>query len=504
MSIFKDCDIRGVYGEDLMEREMTAIGAAVAEILDGRSIVVGGDFRTHTPPLKQAFIEALLQGGAEVTDVGQVSTPQLYFSKRYLHTYASAQITASHNPPKYNGLKLMFGDLPIRPEDIEQIGRRAEELLGAEKAAGSGTEVSFKTNAAGSGTEVSAEANTVGSGTEVFCETNAAGNGTEVFSKANAVASGKKKTAGSGLLRSKDTTAAYEEMLLGRVRPLTRKLHVVIDAGNGAMSEIAPRVAKKAGAEVTPLFCEYDGTFPNRDPNPAVVSHIQALCEKVPQVHADLGIAFDGDGDRAIFVDAEGKPLMAEEAMVIFANALAKPGDSVVYDLKCSSILKQAVLRRGAEPIMERSGHAFIRRHFIRESSVFAGEVSGHYFFRELTGDDGLYALMVMLDILEESGESVRRLLDGVQYTAITPDIRIRADEEQIEQVMNRMEEWAAEPEVHPVYIDGIRLEFPDDSWILLRRSITEPAFTVRLEAPEKKGLEKLKKTAEERLKSVL
>ena len=442
MSIFKDCDIRGVYGEDFTEREAAAIGTAVAERLKGRSIVVGGDFRTHTSQLKQAFIRALLEGGAGVTDVGLVSTPQLYFSKRHLKTYASAQITASHNPPKYNGLKLMFGDLPVQPEDIARIGQRAEDLL---KMAD----------------------------TDRAC---------------------------GGMLQTADTTDAYETMLLGRLRPLTRRIHIVIDAGNGAMSEIAPRVAKKAGAEVTPLFCEYDGSFPNRDPNPAVLSHITALCRKVQEVHADLGIAFDGDGDRAIFVDAAGTPLIAEEAMVIFTHALACPGDSVVYDLKCSSILKQAILQQGAEPVMERSGHAFIRRNFIERNSVFAGEVSGHYFFRELTGDDGLYAMMVMLDIMEKTGKGLRELLDGVRYTAITPDIRIRAGEKEIEEVMHRMEEWAKEPEVHPVYIDGIRLEFPDESWLLLRRSITEPAFTVRLEAGDETELQLLRKEAEERL----
>ena len=454
MSIFKDCDIRGVYGEDFTEREAAAIGTAVAEVLQGRSIVVSGDFRTHTPALKKAFTEALLAGGAEIWDIGQASTPQLYFSKRYLHTYASAQITASHNPPQYNGLKLMIGDLPVCPEDIRQIGERAEQILrgGAGRKTGE--------------------------------------NGEE------------KNGRSSGTLHRADTTEAYEQMLLARLRPVSRKLHIVIDAGNGAMSEIAPRVAQKAGIGVTPLFCAYDGTFPGRDPNPAVLSHITALREKVKEVKADLGIAFDGDGDRAIFVDSDGTPLIAEEAMVIFTHTLAKPGDSIVYDLKCSSILKQAILCRGAEPVMERSGHAFIRRNFMQRKSVFAGEVSGHYFFRELEGDDGLYAMMVMLDIMEESGKTLRGLLEGVRYTAITPDIRIRAGQQEIEEVMQRMENWAAEPEVHPVYIDGIRLEFPDGSWLLLRRSITEPAFTVRLEAPDEEKLQILRKKAEVVLKT--
>ena len=468
MSIFKDCDIRGVYGEDFTEREADAIGAAVAELLQGRSIVVSGDFRTHTPPLKEAFTKALLAGGAEVWDIGQASTPQLYFSKRYLHTYASAQITASHNPPKYNGMKLMFGDMPIRPEDIEQIGERALQIM-------SGDEKSRESD----------DANRSGEDK---------GNNGVLCTRCG------ERGENPGKYHKTDTTEAYETMLLARLRPVSRNLHIVIDAGNGAMSEIAPRVARKAGIQVTPLFCEYDGAFPNRDPNPAVLSHITALCDKVKEVNADLGIAFDGDGDRAIFVDSNGIPLIAEEAMVIFTDALAGPGDSVVYDLKCSSILKQAVLRCGSEPVMERSGHAFIRRNFMQRNSVFAGEVSGHYFFRELEGDDGLYAMMVMLDIMEETGKSLRGLLRNVQYTAITPDIRIRADQEEIEEVMRRMENWTGEAGVHPVYIDGIRLEFPDDSWLLLRRSITEPAFTVRLEAPDEEKLRTLRKEAEKRL----
>lgn len=436
MSIYKDCDIRGVYGVDLTEQDMSAIGAALAVELAGRSIVVGGDYRLHTPPLKAALIDALVRGGAAVYDVGQVSTPQLYFSKTHLGTYASAQVTASHNPAKYNGLKLMLGQWPITPEDIRHLAALAA-----------------------SGASVS----------------------------------------GSGSVTQVDTGDAYADMVR-KAGNAARPLHMVIDAGNGAMSQAAPAVMASLGHRVEPLFCDFDGSFPNRDPNPAVPSHLTALCRRVRETGADFGVAFDGDGDRAIFVDGDGVPLLAEEALVIFANHLVQPGDTVVYDLKCSSIFRRAVEARGGTAIMERSGHAFIRRTFMERGSVLAGEVSGHYFFRELAGDDGLYALAVLSSILSRTDRTLRQLLDGVSYPAITPDLRIQASGEEIDAVLARMEQWAANSGAAVSRLDGIRLEFPDGSWTLLRRSITEPAFTVRLEAPTAQGLQQLREQAAQAL----
>ena len=429
MSIYKDCDIRGVYGRDLTEAEMRDIGRAVGTQLAGRTIVVGGDFRTHTPALKAALLEGLLECGAQVTDVGQLSTPQLYFSKRYLDSYASAQVTASHNPAQYNGLKLMFGKEPTGPEQMRALEQR-------------------------------------------------------VHTKAFTVA--------QGSCRQVSTDAAYFAMLT-RGFPSIRPLKVVIDAGNGAMSEAAPRVMRALGLEVVPLFCTYDGTFPNRDPNPAVRAHLTVLCKTVVDAGADFGVAFDGDGDRAVFVDAAGEILSAEESMVIFIRHLLKPGESVVYDLKCSSILARAVKDCGGTAYMERSGHGFIRQHFLQIGSVLAGEVSGHFFFRELGGDDGLYALVRMAEILGTSQNSLRDLLAGVQYTAITPDIRVPAAPEEIARVFDAMERWAAAQHADISRLDGVRAQLRDGSWVLLRRSITEPAYTLRLEAADEAALAALK-----------
>ena len=437
MGIYKDCDIRGVYGEDLTEEVIASIGGAVATMLEGKSIVVGGDYRTHTPRLKKAFVDALLAAGADVYDVGQVSTPHLYFSKRFLGTYASAQVTASHNPAKYNGVKLMFGEQPALADTIGRVRELAE-----------------------------------------------AGD----FPRAE------------GTLHTVDTTAEYEKMLVERFGGLERRLKVVVDAGNGAMSEVAPEVMRRLGFEVVPLFCEYDGTFPNRNPNPALAEATVPLCEKVVEVGADFGVAFDGDGDRAIFVDERGKALIAEEALVIYVDHLVHEGDSVVYDLKCSSILRNAVMAHGGDPIMERSGHGFIRGHLIRANAVLGGEVSGHYFFNELHGDDGLYATVVMADILTHSAESIRGQLKDVVYTSITPDIRVRATSDEIDAVFDRMESWAEEEGIEPVRVDGVRLEFADGSWALLRRSITEPAFTMRFEAASDEALSDLKHLAAQRL----
>ncbi len=445
MSIYKDCDIRGTYGDDLTEDVIARIGGAVATMLDGKPIVVGGDFRTHTPQLKRAFVDALIAAGADVTDVGNVSTPQLYFSKRHLGIYASAQVTASHNPPQYNGVKLMFGDAPALADTIEHVRELAE-----------------------------------------------AGD----FPQAE------------GSYREVDTTDAYVDMLVERFgTPLAEgeRLRVVCDAGNGATGPIGPRVLEACGLDVVPLFCDPDGRFPNRNPNPALAEATVKLCAAVREHEADFGVAFDGDGDRAIYVDASGEALIAEEGMVIFANALVKPGDAVVYDLKCSTILKAAVEQRGGEPIMERSGHGFIRTHLIASNAVFGGEVSGHYFFRELAGDDGLYATVVLARILadaraERPGCTLRDLLADVRYTAITPDIRIRATPEDCDAALDTMERWCADEGVDPIRIDGIRLERADGSWVLVRKSITEPSYTVRLEAPTEEGLAALKREAAERL----
>lgn len=447
MSIYMDCDIRGTYGDDLDEEVIARIGGAVAIMLEGRPIVVGGDFRTHTPQLKGAFVEALLAAGAHVIDVGQVSTPQLYFSKRHLDVYASAQVTASHNPPQYNGVKLMFGDAPALADTINRVRDLAE-----------------------------------------------AGE----FPQAE------------GTYEQVDTTEDYVAMLVERFgEPLDaaagQSLRIVCDAGNGAMSPIAPRVLEACGLDVIPLFCEPDGRFPNRNPNPALAEATVKLSAAVLEHGADLGVAFDGDGDRAIYVDAEGRALIAEESMVIFANALANAGDSVVYDLKCSTILKSAIEARGARPIMERSGHGFIRTRLIGEPCVFGGEVSGHYFFNELCGDDGLYATVVLARILadaraERPGCGLRDLLADVRYTSITPDIRIRSTPEECDAALDVMRAWCAEEGVEPVTVDGLRLERADGSWVLVRKSITEPAYTVRLEAPTAEGLAALRREAAERL----
>lgn len=430
MSIYKDCDIRGVYGSELTQDVLRDIGRAIGTQLSGRTIVVGGDCRTHTPVLKNALLEGLLECGAHVTDVGQVSTPQLYFSKRHLGTYASAQVTASHNPAKYNGLKIMFGQEPTGPEQMRALEQRVRA--------------------------------------QDFCWAD-------------------------GTYRQVSTDAAYAAMLTENF-PAIRPLKVAIDAGNGAMSQTAPAVMRALGLDVVPLFCSFDGTFPNRDPNPAVRSHLTALQAAVVETGADFGAAFDGDGDRVVFVDAAGTILSAEESMVIFIRHFVKPGETVVYDLKSSSILPRAVEVCGGTAHMERSGHGFIRQHFLRAQSVLAGEVSGHFFFRVLGGDDGLYALVRMAEILGQTDDTLRGLLDDVEYPAITPDIRIQAAPEEITRVFAAMEAWATAQCAAVSHLDGIRATCANGSWVLLRRSITEPAYTLRMEAPDEAALDALRR----------
>lgn len=430
MSIYKDCDIRGIYGIDIYDATAYEIGRAIGTMAADKNIVVAGDYRLHTPILQENLIRGLSGSGANVLDIGQMSTPEFYFYKSRLNYGTGVMVTASHNPPEYNGFKIMLGNLPVVPEDIKQI-----ELL----------------------------------------------------------VKGKNYSEGQGLVRQLRFKNEYVNSILNAFPNVHNSYKVVVDAGNGAFSETAPKLFHALGFEVVELFCRIDGSFPGRDPNPAVFSHIEKLCNLVPACGAQLGLAFDGDGDRVVFVDEKGTPLLAEEALVIFMqSAFEKTPSSVVYDIKCSSIVKAEAEKLGARALMERSGHAFIKRRLLETKSALAGEVSGHFFFHEIGGDDGLYAAIRMADILYRSGKTVREHLKDIRYPAITPDIRLQMDEQSIQALFGAFETWAKRYAVDRT--DGLRLEKADGSWSLLRRSVTECGVTLRFEAPDESLLNELLK----------
>lgn len=422
MSIYKECDIRGVYGKDLDEDTAYGIGRAVGSMMSGRQTAVGGDVRVSTPVLKQNLIRGLLESGANVTDLGTVPTPAFYFALEKLSADGGITVTASHNPPQYNGFKLMLGKMPVTPEMMRDIERLVNEK-------------GFKT--------------------------------------------------GRGTLDFREVMSEYENSLTNKFKK--GALKVVIDCGNGAMSEIAPRVFEKLGYRVVRLFCAFDGTFPNRDPNPAVYEHIGALREAVKKNHADFGIAFDGDGDRVIFVDDQGEAIGSERSFVLIIRKYLKDRpSSVVYDQKSSSIVKNVIAELGGQPLPERSGHAFIKKRFLENRSTLAGEISGHYFFGELGYDDGLYTALVMAELVGESGKRLSDLIKDVPRPLITPDIRFFCPFGKQDDLLERIRSLK---EKYPVSeLDGVRVEFPF-GWLLVRRSVTEEGMTVRFEGDDEDAM---------------
>lgn len=242
------------------------------------------------------------------------------------------------------------------------------------------------------------------------------------------------------------------------------------------------------------LFCEPDGRFPNRSPNPAVVANLEALREAVVRSQADLGAAFDGDGDRVVFVDERGRVVESDRSIVLFArHLLSDDGGEVLYDIKCSSVVPEEVRRSGGTPIMEKSGHAFIKTTLLRRQAVMGGEISGHFFFGELGRDDGLYATLLMLKILDQSTEGLAEMVDTVPRYPITPDIRLPASPAEVETILVELRDgFCYRDDWEISTLDGVRID-RDDGWALIRPSVTQPLVTLRFEAHSEASLREIR-----------
>ncbi|MEG1604969.1 MAG: phosphomannomutase/phosphoglucomutase [Clostridia bacterium] len=428
MSIYKDCDIRGVFGRELFARDGHDVGRALAALRPGGVFRVGGDVRLSTPELKAALIEGLVEGGANVQDMGTIATPVLYWALKRPGADGGVMVTASHNPAQYNGLKFMLGNQPVTRALIDRI-----EALVARGA---------------------------------FPE-------------------------GAGRLEALDVLPGYLGAMKARFGCAPRG-KVVVDAGNGAMSLIAPEALRACGYQVVELFCTPDGAFPNRAPNPAEYGELTALKALVVKERAAFGVAFDGDGDRAVFVDELGEVVVSERALVVFIRHLlsGKPAP-VVYDQKSSSVVKDAIRQMGGTPVAERSGHTFIKRRFLALGAALAGEVSGHFFFGELGYDDGLFAALLMGEALSKAGTTLSQALLNVVCPPITPDLRVFCAYARQDALLG---EVAQAFEGHPITrMDGVRVETAD-GWLLVRKSVTAEQVTVRVEGRTFEALNELLK----------
>jgi phosphomannomutase/phosphoglucomutase len=394
-------------------------------------VVVGGDNRVSTPELKCGLIDGLVEAGCEALDIGAVATPVFYYALKKLSAAGGVMVTASHNPAEYNGFKLSFGQKPVGEEDIADIGRL------------------------------------VLSGTTI--NPNGA-NGKVIFVP--------------------DIIENYITHIKNRAPKPKTRLKAVIDAGNAIAGTIAPNLYRQMGYDVVELYCESDGRFLNRSPNPSLPENLSELSKTVKENRADFGVAFDGDADRAAFVDNKGNALDNDKIIMLIARDLLKnERGTIIYDAKCSMAVAEEITRAGGRAIMARAGHTFSKAAFQREGALFAGEISGHFFFRELGVDDAMFAGLKVGALIADKGQPLACLAQTLPQYLLTPDIRVEYIKDDKKEVLEEIA--CLLKEYNPNRTDGVRIEFPD-GWGMIRASVTEPLFTFRFEAKSPERLEEI------------
>jgi phosphomannomutase/phosphoglucomutase len=444
-SIFRAYDIRGVVDKTLTPTVARAIGLAIGSVARERGLsefVVGRDGRTSGPMLSAELIRGLRAAGCDVIDIGQVPTPVLYFATFHLNTGSGVMVTGSHNPPEYNGFKIVVGGETLAEEQIADLYAR--------------------------------------------------------------IAEGRLAT-GSGGLQSMDVGADYIERITGDVQ-VERPLKVVIDAGNGVAGGVAPQVLEGIGCEVVPLYCEVDGNFPNHHPDPSEPRNLQDLIMSVKQMKADLGVAFDGDGDRLGVVTAAGEIIYPDRLLMLFAIDVLNrnPGAAIIYDVKCTGHLQDVVLRHGGSPIMWKTGHSLIKAKMREEDAELAGEMSGHFFFRErwYGFDDGIYAAARLAEILAASDRAPQALFDELPKGVSTPELKIAMTEGEHYAFIAKFRERATFPGARVSTIDGVRADY-NDGWGLVRCSNTTPSLVLRFDADSAEALARIQNAFREQLLAV-
>jgi phosphomannomutase/phosphoglucomutase len=431
--IFRAYDIRGIFGEDLTEEVATRIGAAFAKFLDGKNLVVGRDVRISGEKLRDAMISGLVTR-CDVTDVGVVPTPLLYFAANRLRKDAGIMVTASHNPPQWNGFKAFRGQKgSIYGKDMETIRDFAKAVDPQKLGEKRGKAVSHE-----------------------------------------------------GII------GEYQDFVQSKIR-LERKLKVVADTANGTCGLVAPALFERLGCEILTLNKEPDGTFPAHLPVPKE----ETLCELMKEVvrrKADFGVGYDGDGDRAVFIDEKGKLIPGDLTLLIFAkDALQKhPGGKVVYELSCSMAVEEYVKKLGGIPLVERVGHTFIMDKMIGEQALLGGEKSSHFYFADVYGmDDGTFASMKLAEILSKSDKKLSEMVASLPQYPSVYEKNFECPDNQKFRVIENVRSQFKGYGLKTLDIDGVKL-IEDDGWVILRASNTEPVVRISAEARTKEKLKKL------------
>ena len=428
--IFREYDIRGIADEELLNAEVELLGRALGTYLirhSGSSICLGRDCRLSGSRIHDALLRGLLASGAHVLDIGIVPTPLLYYSVVHFDACGGIMITGSHNPPEYNGIKTVCGSGTLHGEEIQQVLKLIQ------------------------------------------------GNDFE---------------SGAGTVKDIDAVSPYVEEIASQFQ-FSRRIKVVLDAGNGTAGPVVHRLLEKLNVEAVELFFEMDGRFPNHHPDPTVPANLRDLAKAVGKEKAELGIAFDGDADRIGALDENGETIYGDMLLLIFGREILsrKPGATFIGEVKCSQAMYDKLSELGGNPIMYKTGHSLIKAKMKQAKAELAGEMSGHMFFadRYYGFDDALYAACRLIEIVAHSGKALSAQLEGVPKTISTPELRVDCPDDKKFLVVAKVAEMVRRRH-QVVDVDGVRVPFAQ-GWGLVRASNTQPVLVMRFEAASDKLL---------------
>jgi phosphomannomutase / phosphoglucomutase len=438
-NVFREYDIRGIVDEEIQDEDVVLLGKAFGTYMvrqQKQYVVVGRDCRLSGDRYRDLLLEGMLTTGVDVIDVGVCPTPVFYFALRHLNREGGMMITASHNPPEYNGFKICNGFDTISGMEIQKFRTLMDEG-------------SFET--------------------------------------------------GDGKVEEHDIVTPYIDFVVGNIK-LTGRVRVGVDAGNATAGPVILPILQKLGCDVFPIYCEVDGTFPNHEPDPTVLENLKDLSALVRSESLDLGVAYDGDSDRLGVVDHRGEAVFGDKLMIIFAREILsrRPGVTFVSEVKCSQTLYDDIRKRGGKAIMWRTGHSLIKAKMKEEDAALAGEMSGHMFFKDryFGFDDGLYASCRLLEILTATGKTIPELLVGVPTTYTTPEIRVSCPDPIKFDVVETSKRLFQSLNLEIIDVDGARIVF-DDGWGLVRASNTQPVLVLRYEANTPERLEEIRNLVE-------
>ena len=443
-SIFREYDIRGIVPEQINEFSIKAIASAIArKCSDERvnELALGRDGRLSGEKILKLLSKELQSLGINIVNVGEVTSPLLYFAAKKLNSKSGVMITGSHNPKNYNGFKIVINDMPV--SGIEMLDLTSKKL------------------------------NPKDIGFEIMKE---------------------------------DLMDEYIEEVVSQASKNSKKIKVVVDCGNGSAGEIAPKLMRALGHEVVELFCEIDGNFPNHHPDPGKAENLQDLIEIVKKEEADLGIAFDGDGDRLGVVSNLGEIIYPDQLMMIFSRAVLKNSKrkEIVFDVKCTNLLAEIITEAGGIPIMSPTGHFHIKNTLKKTSAPLAGEMSGHIFFNDqwYGFDDGHYSAFRLIEVIKDSTSSLSTMFDQLPKAYSTPEVNINVDEQKKFKIVKDFVSQSNFGEGEKITIDGLRVNF-NDGWGLLRASNTTPKLVLRFEANSPERLNEIQNIFLDQLKKI-